>query len=316
MPAVIVDNSPLTEDCDVSDLSFQPVTVDSMELLKSFFERYPSRSCDFTVGGVLMWVDYFDYEFAVLEKTLIITGVHPESGEQIFYAPCGPMDFDRYMCVITEYCRRNHIEAFILDPYEAMPESIMTRHQEGTICANEWKEYLYDIDRFTTFAGRKMEKKRNHLNFFINNYSPFESERIDNAVISELISFTRAFDATHIDSKGLAAYECRQVVDVLRHYDEYPFFGITIRVAGTIAGYTFGEKCGDTFFVHVEKGNIAYRGIYQALASRLASEVKSRYADVIYLNREEDMGDESLRRSKESYHPSLFINKRILRLPI
>lgn len=305
-------NNPAVTETQGCELRFRPVEFRDIPLLTEFFNRYPSRSCDFSVGGVLMWADYFDYRIAVQDDSLLICGTDPTSGDKLFYAPCGPMENKRFMQLVNGYCRKNRKAGAILMPFESVPDSPVTALDYENECAACWKEYLYDIDRFTSFSGRKMEKKRNHLNFFINNYSPFETEIISGKSVAELIAFTIAFDASHTDNP-LAAYECGQVIEVLRRFDDYPFFGLAIRIDGEVVGYTFGEKSGDTFFVHVEKGNIDFRGIYQALASGLAREVRSRFPDVRYLNREEDMGDESLRRSKESYHPTLFVNKRIVR---
>ncbi|MDE6393679.1 MAG: phosphatidylglycerol lysyltransferase domain-containing protein [Muribaculaceae bacterium] len=305
-------NNQTATDSKACEPRFRPVEFRDIPMLTDFFNRYPSRSCDFSIGGVLMWADYFDYRIAVQDDSLLICGTDPTSGDKLFYAPCGPMENKRFMQLVNGYCRNNRKAGAILMPFESVPDSPVTALDYENECATCWKEYLYDIDRFTSFSGRKMEKKRNHLNFFINNYSPFETEIISGKSVAELIAFTIAFDASHTDNP-LAAYECGQVIEVLRRFDDYPFFGLAIRIDGEVAGYTFGEKSGDTFFVHVEKGNIDFRGIYQALASGLAREVRSRFPDVRYLNREEDMGDESLRRSKESYHPTLFVNKRIVR---
>ncbi len=301
-------NKAIIDDCEAAALRFRPVTNSDIRLLTGYFFKYPSRSCDFSVGGVLMWTDYFEYEISETMDTLFLMGTNPANGEKIFYHPCGPIDYNVFLCLVNTYCRQNNFKYIILDPYESNGESCSDTDMKISVHIDEWKEYLYDIDRFVTFAGRKMEKKRNHLNFFINNYSPFTVSVINDSDIAELIAFTLAFSTVHSDNK-LAVYECTQVIDVLRNYNDYPFFGIVIRVDNEIVGYSFGEKTGDTFFVHVEKGNIGFRGIYQALASRLAYEVSSRFKDVRYLNREEDMGDESLKRSKESYHPSLYINK-------
>lgn len=98
----------------------------------------------------------------------------------------------------------------------------------------------------------------------------------------------------------------------LASYFVYGFTGIVIRIDGKVAGFTFGEPNGDTFFVHVEKGDIEYRGIYQALSSAMARLVRKLLPEVAYLNREDDMGFEALKSSKMSYHPILFIDKRLL----
>ena len=89
-------------------------------------------------------------------------------------------------------------------------------------------------------------------------------------------------------------------------------FGITVRIGGELIGFAYGEVIGDMFFAHVEKGNIEYRGIYQMLSSAMAREAALRGAR--YANREDDAGDESLRLSKESYHPAMMVRKFLLPL--
>lgn len=66
----------------ITDLS--PVGMADIPMLKEFFKTYPSRSCDFSLGGVLMWRDYFDYHYAVAADSLFIIGKAPDSDTAIF----------------------------------------------------------------------------------------------------------------------------------------------------------------------------------------------------------------------------------------
>lgn len=293
----------------VSVMDFRPVSEDDIPFLADCFRAIKSRSNDFSIGGLMMWVDYFDYELALVENSLIIKGRDPETGNLLFYKPCGNLDLARYCEMVKYYCAQTNQKGYIIIPQPRDAAEPASAPNDNYDSLPDWKEYLYDIEKFETFGGRKMEKKRNHLNFFIHNYSPFGIEPICSANIAELITFTLAFSSVHDDS-ALAQYECSQVVDVLRKFSSYPFEGVAVRKDGNIIGYTFGEVIGDTCFVHAEKGDVAYRGIYQLLASSMAKHIADRYPQVRYLNREEDMGDESLRLNKESYHPALYIDKQ------
>lgn len=303
----------ITEKETTDLLVFREVTYEDMPLILNYFRMYPSRSCDFSVGGVFIWTEYFSYMLAEVDDSLVIMGTLPDSGVRVFYEPRGRMDFNRYKDLVTQYCRDNGLRGIILLPEEFIMADNTSEVTYDENYYRDYTEYLYPIDKFITFAGRKYEKKRNHLNFFVNNYSPFEIEAISSDNIAELIAFTISFENSHEESE-LALYECRQVIDVLRDFGLYPFEGIALRKDGRIIGYTFGELTGDTFHVHAEKGDVSYRGVYQALASRMAKAVKDTHPQVSYLNREDDMGFLSLRRSKLSYRPSLVINKKVIEI--
>lgn len=291
---------------------FKPVDTASIPLLRHFFEKYPSRSCDFSIGGVLMWAEYFDYRYAIVDDSLYLTGHAQGTDSMLFYAPRGPLPESEYKEAISDYCRRNCIDGIYICNAEVQPDDEAKSSIE-TPSVNEWREYLYDIDRFDGFPGRKMEKKRNHLNYFRNHNANVEITEITTDNIDSLIDFTRLFDAMH-DADPLLKYENDATIQTLKDYGLYPYHGLSIEIDGQVAGYTFGEKTGDTFFVHVEKGNISFRGIYQALASSMARYVKEHWPEVKYLNREEDMGIDDLRTSKLSYHPSLFVEKHLMRI--
>ena len=69
--------------------TFKRISAQDLPILSKFFAKYPSRSCDFSIGGVLMWVDYYDYEMAIFNESLFIRGKDPVSGNKIYYRPIG-----------------------------------------------------------------------------------------------------------------------------------------------------------------------------------------------------------------------------------
>lgn len=290
-------------------MKFTQIDKSDIGLMMRYFERYPSRSCDYSICGTLMWSDMFGYEICESEETLFIRGYDAERDVYTYYTPIGSLDVNEAIGRIADYSEsmEEDFEIITYTDIEAdrADESGYTERERGM------KEYLYPIDRFLHFAGKKMEKKRNHLNYFHNHWPQHEVKPITPADIPELLEFTERFMESHPDS-DLFNYESSHAMMMLRDYEDYPFEGILIRIDGKIEGYSFGENIGDTFFVHVEKGNIDFRGIYQAVASEMAQYVAASHPATIYLNREDDMGDESLRQSKESYHPTLFVMKKII----
>lgn len=294
-------------------LVFKDILPEHLPIIREFLIKYPSRSCDFSVGGIFMWIEYFNYKFCILNDTLFIKSDVNSFDCDLFYCPIGSMDEESALCLIRKYCRSIRRKAMIMVPLELKTDESLSDIAAGK-SLDYWAEYIYDINSFLSFAGKKMEKKRNHLNFFMKNYD-FKIEEISDENKDELIAFTQNFESDHA-CEDVALYENEKTISTLREYDSYNYTGILIRINGKIAGYSFGEVIGDTCFVHVEKADISYRGIYQAVSSMFSRLVHDRYPDVKYLNREEDMGDESLRKSKLSYHPVMTVCKYIFAIDV
>ena len=98
---------------------------------------------------------------------------------------------------------------------------------------------------------------------------------------------------------------------MLENYKKYNMLGGVLRVNGKIIGYSIGEIIGDTLFDHIEKADISYHGAYQMLTNSFLKEFAADES-VKYVNREEDCGDEGLRKSKLSYHPVELIEKNTI----
>ncbi|MDE7412173.1 MAG: phosphatidylglycerol lysyltransferase domain-containing protein [Muribaculaceae bacterium] len=293
---------------DSNTLSFRPATLDCIGILKEYIDRYPSRSCDFSIGGILLWADYFHYSFAEYSDTLFLKG--EDDHGVFFHQPLGALSPEEGMSIIRDYCSSNHLLPRIIIPGECDVDNIDEYESSHDVYLPDWREYMYNIEQFLRFSGKKMEKKRNHLNYFMNHFADYEMEILDGSRTQkdQLVEFNEKFNLYHKDGDTFD-YESNAIGRAIEEYERYPFFGLLIRYEGHIIGYTFGEAVGDTFIIHAEKGDIEYRGVYQALSSLLSREVAEIYPEIRYLNREDDMGNDYLRQSKLSYHPTKFIAK-------
>ena len=77
---------------------------------------------------------------------------------------------------------------------------------------------------------------------------------------------------------------------------------------GEIAAFCIGEVMGDTLIVHIEKGKREYKGAFQMINCLFAKTELER-CGIQYINREDDVGDEGLRRAKQSYFPEYMLKK-------
>jgi hypothetical protein len=103
--------------------------------------------------------------------------------------------------------------------------------------------------------------------------------------------------------------ERRAMIYALQHLDQLDITGGAIRVDGEIVAFSFGSPINkNTFGIHVEKADIRIEGIYSVINQLFASHIPEQY---VYVNREEDLGVEGLRKAKLSYHPVILLEKNV-----
>ena len=118
--------------------------------------------------------------------------------------------------------------------------------------------------------------------------------------------FLRSFDERQKDSPTYQEGN-RKTLEVLDHLGEYRFVGGVLRSGGTIVGASLGEVQGDTLFTHIERADVERSGVYQKLTNLFTNAFAGD--GVVYVNREEDDGDEGLRKAKLAYHPHQLLDK-------
>ena len=170
-------------------------------------------------------------------------------------------------------------------------------------------DYIYELDSFRTFGGKKLQKKRNHLNKFYNLYaSRYEFEMIDRHNFQELYPYVNNFKSEDM----MLEYEKEGILEILDHFEELNVLGGLIKIDGQIEAYLLTSVLNDdTVQENVEKANHEFPGLPQALIKEFFSR---NYLNYHYVNREEDMGHENLRQSKLSYFPTCFVEKYMIKL--
>ncbi|MBQ1364027.1 MAG: DUF2156 domain-containing protein, partial [Oscillospiraceae bacterium] len=119
-------------------------------------------------------------------------------------------------------------------------------------------------------------------------WSEENADRLDSSIVEEYDAIIRAFAA----------------------YEKLGLEGGVLRSSGEILGFSLGEMASpDTFNVHFEKAEIDINGAYPMVCRELTRMVMQNHPDLRYINREDDMGIESLRKSKLSYKPEFLLEK-------
>lgn len=295
----------------MSALDFKKLELEHISLIRPFFLRQNRRICDCTVGSTMMWRNYFDNCFAVVDDTLIFRSRYLD-GQYAFTVPIGK-DPERLLELTEEYCRESGIplEFCTVTPNDL--ELLRRRWPDLTVEENrDWYDYLYESRDMVELVGRKCAAQRNHIRRFERDCPGWSFERMTAQHTQEVRSFYQGFLQERTKEGETAQAEVSEIFEVLDHFDEYDFLGGILRVDGAIVGISMGEIVRDTLYVHIEKADVQYSGVYQKLVNCFAREFVTD--EVRYINREEDVGDPGLRKSKLSYHPIALQEKYTVRV--
>ncbi len=170
-------------------------------------------------------------------------------------------------------------------------------------------DYIYPRERLASLSGRKMHQKKNHYNYFVG-HNQFECLPISLELLPALLSVQEGWLATKEEQNvppSQFSHEIESVHELLRNMDNLRQTGMAIRINDKIEGFTMGELVGpDTVVVHIEKANYEVRGLFVAISSHFSRQLP---AEVLYINREQDLGLPGLRHSKESLKPEFMRRK-------
>ncbi len=298
------------------DITFKPITRDDLPLIEPFLRRQSYRTCDFSIGGIYMWVDFFGYEYAIYQETLFIKGGEEGNLHNIAYAiPIGALPLHNSIEILRSYASTHQHTCILSAIPESAAHEIARLYQVEITELPDWGDYLYSANDLATLAGKRFQKKRNRVNKFKSLYPDYQYEVISAKNLPELRTFFTQYCQENQKDSPLFVYEENMVTQILSEYEALPFEGGVLRVAGKIVAFSIGEVMQDSLIVHIEKGNKEIAGVYEAINQFYTTSMVERHPEVKYINREDDAGDPGLREAKLSYNPIAILKKYNIVLP-
>ncbi len=287
---------------------FTKLSTEHIPILQKYFRSQSQRTCDYSVGAVMMWADYLGTHFFETDGCLVFRA-DDLGGERYFSYPAGDGDINAALDSIEKYAKENGF-AFSLSDVPAGEIEFLEKKYAGRISVTTNRDcwdYLYDAESMKTFAGKKLSGQRNHVNRFRRLYPNCSFVELEPSNLERVREFCRRFVYERQNDLNVSRQEGSASIQMLDYIFDMDGVGGFLELDGEIIAISLGEVTGDTLFVHVEKALHEYSGVYQVMVSEFAK----RFAvdGVRYINREEDDGVEGLRRSKLSYHPVSLLEK-------
>ena len=280
-------------------LKFERLSKD-INLIKEFIQKSQVSFCDISLGVRFMWREEFVVEYAVLNQTLILKE-SCESHQNAFYYPIGE-DVESALLAIEEYAKANNFPLLFGYQDEKTTAILKKRYNEVLITNDrDWRDYIYDAEKFKTYSGKKLSGQRNHVNKFRRLFPNYKFRKIEKKDLEEVKNFLNHFQTEQNNLSWAKRIEQKKATELVENMFELGQVGGIIEVDQKIIALSVGEIVGETLIVHIEKALKEYDGVYPLMAQEFAKAYAKE--GIKFINREEDCGDQGLRTSKLQYQP-------------
>lgn len=296
-------------------IQFKDITLADKKAIDACLTGNPYRACDFCFTNLYAWRACFRTMFAIEKGTLFLRS--QEANGQLYYMmPIGKMPLKEAFDLIKQDARNNNIP-FVM---KAITERMWTRIEAELPKQFKYThdrnndEYIYLSERLIHLSGKKLQSKRNHINRFKANnpdweYFPLTSDED----YQECLTMLDEWEGMH-NQAGNKSLRCDYIATklMLENFEYMQLRGGAIRVNGKIIAFTIGEQLTeDSFVVHVEKAYSDVNGAYTIINQQF---IQNEVSEFKYINREEDMGLENLRKAKMSYIPDILLQEGIVEI--
>jgi hypothetical protein len=290
-------------------INFLPITPDMRETYEGYLFSETERGCEFSFSNLYLWGRQ---KAAFLNGTVFIFSQFDR--RTVYPYPLGGEDKKAAIDAIIADAESRGIPCRITGIGESArgvleelyPGRFQFHTDEGSY------DYVYDINDLADLEGKKYHPKRNHLNRFEESCPDYSVVPFTEENIAEAQAFCESWYERRIAENPDADYHMERAAinKAFRDYFSLGLCGIMLTCGEEVLAITMASKLShDTLDVHFEKARSDVQGAYAAINRSLACYVREKYPEIKYLNREEDMGLEGLRRAKKSYHPHHRVKK-------
>lgn len=294
-------------------LDFQPVKKELIDTYKSYYDYSDALGCEFNFVSAYLWNEEYLLRIAFYDGALIKAYFRDE---QRVWGYCMPSGGNV----------RGAVEAIFRDAAERGQQvqiAYMSRRERDTLEAlfpgrfayteePENRDYIYSAHDLAALPGKKFHAKRNHISKFYRTYADdARFSTLDRDNLQDAVKVMALWcDENGVKPETLGEYKV--FAKACACFEELCLHGAVLYVHEQPVAMTMGceisEKCFDVMF---EKALRAYDGVYAVINNEF-SKTLTKYP---YINREEDMGLEGLRKAKLSYNPAI-VYERFSAVPV
>ena len=288
------------------DIHWKKIELEEREVFAPFYEYEQSQCCEFSFANNYLWSPFYNLDYAIIRDMLVFRA--NRNGISVGMPLAKDKDSEgnlkEVILLLEEYFRQENLDFHM---YSVTPEKYELLE---TLFPGKYKveynrddaDYIYEVEKLSTLAGKKLHGKRNHINKFKEKYPQWSYEVLTGENMEECLEMAEEWKKVNLcDEKDEKHTEFCVTRRAIKHFEELKLKGGLLRADGKIVAFTLGEELNkEMFVIHIEKAFAHVQGAYPMINQQfLIHEAK----DYKYVNREEDTGAEGLRKAKLSYYP-------------
>lgn len=303
----------------MTNMIFKDIELSDAQWIRELFSVPDYNSEDYNFTFQFLWKNTFRSKVARIGDLVLIQ--YNMDGRKSYLMPVGRADEHQVADIINSMLNENSLlgDDGTLVFYGVLPSQMdfFEKNFAGRYTSEQIRmgaDYIYDAQALKTLSGKKYQAKRNFANGFRRLYR-WRFEPICESNMEECLQMNDEW--CRRNGCGQDFWKNNEFCAVrvaLNNYKALDLDGGLLRVDGKVVAFTIGERTSsDTLLVHIEKALTEYRGAYQAMSQeflgymdgvlRERESIPEGTPAFTLVNREDDSGDENLRKAKMEYHP-------------
>lgn len=286
-------------------MNFKAITIADKDILLPFLQNNDELTCELSFVNLLIWQPLYNNCYCIEDGILYLKSYDDDI--VTYSLPLG--DMQKGMAKIAEHCNTPYPDIWAQEGARFQQfKEIYGEYYDIIESRNEF-DYIYNSQDLITLSGKKYHSKRNHISAFSKQFD-WHYEEITDGNIDKVRHCARVWysqSADRMDDELKA--EMHGVYLMLDNMQLLGIKGGAIVIDDNVVAFTLGSKINESIYnIHVEKAINGYEAAYTVINREFAAR---NLEDYKYINREDDLGLEGLRRSKLSYKPAIILPKYI-----
>ena len=293
---------------------FKDIDISAKEKLQPYFDMVDYEACEYCFATLYMWQHLYKTGYYIGDGFAVLIGEY--EGDTFSILPLATKEkLPEVIDFVFDYFRNVNKKLYFRGVTQEIVDYLKENYKDKFeyIEERDLFDYVYDAESMRILGGRKNQKKRNHINYFLKEYEGrFEYRLLNKEDFNSCLELVKEWANNKEENNEYDESMDEELIGIKKIFNHYDILKDSIKIGGIfidnkLEAFTIGELLNPNMaLIHIEKANPDIRGLYPFINQQF---LVNEFSEVEFVNREEDLGIPGLRKAKLSYHPVRFVEK-------